>query len=680
MENKRGEHFKFAWLLLLSAFALTVAAISTGAYSRAGYKLSVGMVSPTKFVAPRDVVDTITTERLREDARKSVMDLYEVDNAVNERLFRQMDAFFEQVYELRKEKTPIYIPNDENPSEPAEAKLQTYISQSQIKELTDMDALTYNSLQSDAAFVLQRVLESGVRPDGEEKALSDARDQIFRLDYTQSTRLLAYDVAANFIEPNTIIDREATNARRDEKAAQVKPVMYLKNQKIVDQNEVITESAFAMLESLGFVSKSYFENLLPTLGAVIIVLVIFAVAAVYIRYYHKDALKRRKTLALLFILYASAIAGAWLMVGRLPYIWVPELIFTMLVSMLVSCRMSLVLNFCVTVVTLLIFKGDIDYFMYFIVTGSAAGILARHATERGKVLLIALLTGTVGVCAFLGCTMFFEINYVSKLLLNMLAAFVSGVLTVVICTGSLPFWEAVFGIVTPLKLLELTNPNNELLRRLVIEAPGTYHHSLIVANLAETAAFDIDANPAVARVGGYYHDVGKLKYPQYFAENQIGSDNPHDFIDARQSASIIRSHVDFGLEMAANYKIPLIIKDMIGSHHGSTVMKYFFHKYRNDNPDAEEDDFRYLHNPPATREGAVLMLADTVEAAVRSIKSQDKSMSEIEAFVRALIKEKLDDGQLTESGLTIKDLETVTKSFMRVLQGMYHERVQYPNV
>jgi putative nucleotidyltransferase with HDIG domain len=258
-------------------------------------------------------------------------------------------------------------------------------------------------------------------------------------------------------------------------------------------------------------------------------------------------------------------------------------------------------------------------------------------------------------------------------------AALNGMLTVIVCMGSLSFWEVFFGVVTPVKLLDLTNPTNALLRRLTIEAPGTYHHSLIVANLAETAAYDIGANPHTARAGGYYHDIGKLRNPHFFIEN-IAGENPHDHMDPYNSVQLIVNHVSYGLSLAAEYRLPQFIRDIIKEHHGTSLMQYFFAKAKESNCDKEidEKEFRYPYSVPQNRESACVMLADMVEAAVRSLIPRVKSVDEVRDQISALIRNKLNDGQLIDSQLSIKDVDIIENSFYRVLKGMYHERIPYP--
>jgi len=697
--KRRGNNYKFITLLIISAFVLTCAAVLTGGYTRTGYSLEVGRPSPSRFVANRDVVNTVATEKLKDDARKSVMDFYITDSAATETLLRQMDDFFAAAFDRRKLMSPIYtpgqdpsaqVPQGQNPQdsdfqtdEASGSVLSEYLSQSQIDELINLDTAAFNDLRGNLTVILEDILERGVRPDTVESNIADARERISLLEYPSAVRNLASEIISDFIKPNRIIDTDETERLKEEKADAVEPVICLSNQKIIDENEIITAEAYGLLEALGYVNRSFAENILPSVGAIILIVVLFVFSMMYINHFHQEILDKRKILFLIFTLYACLIVITWAMAGG-NYFFVPVLLFTVLISMLISHRLSIFLNFAVTVITLLIFKGDIDYLVYYLIAGTAIGVLAAYTTERSKVVFVGLLSALVNVGVLIGYSMFFETSVmgadsVRRLVSGITFASGAGLLSVILATGSLPVWEAFFGIITPIKLLDLTNPNNEVLNRLTIEAPGTYHHSLIVANLAETAAYDIGADPAIARVGGYYHDIGKLKYPQYFSENIVG-ENPHDKMETHTSIEVIRSHVDFGLEMAETYKLPTVIKDIIVQHHGSTLMKYFYFKTKNDNPGlkVDERDFRYLNPIPNSKEAAAVMLADTAEAAVRSRMTPGTPIDEVEKLVRSLIKDKLDDGQLENSGFTIKDLDIAAKAFMRVFKGMYHERVPYP--
>ena len=255
----------------------------------------------------------------------------------------------------------------------------------------------------------------------------------------------------------------------------------------------------------------------------------------------------------------------------------------------------------------------------------------------------------------------------------------SGLIAGILTIGTLPIWENVFDVVTPIKLVELANPNQDILKRLLLETPGTYHLSIIVANLAESAAEAIGANGLLARVGAYYHDIGKLVRPYFFKENQLSMDNPHDDLDPELSTKIITSHVSEGLELARKYKVPSVIQNFITEHHGNTPVLYFFHKAKNkENIEADLEDFRYPGPKPQSRETAIVMLADTAEAAVRAMP--DHTPDKVEALIRKLIKQKLDDGQFDDCNLTLRDMNTIAATFTAVFSGIFHERVKYPNV
>ena len=257
---------------------------------------------------------------------------------------------------------------------------------------------------------------------------------------------------------------------------------------------------------------------------------------------------------------------------------------------------------------------------------------------------------------------------------------VVGTITSAILTiGLLPILEGAFDVVTTLKLLELSNPNNPLLKKLLMEAPGTYHHSMLVANLAEMAADEVGANSVIARIGAYYHDIGKITRPYFFKENQLTNENPHDNINENLSAMIIISHVKDGVEMAKEYNLPEMIIDIIKQHHGTTLVKYFYYTARNksDNPDdIKEEDFRYKGPIPNTKESAIIMLADSTEAAVRSIN--DPTTKKLEEMINNIVDDKVKLGQLDNCELTLKDLSKIKECFLRALNGIYHKRIEYP--
>jgi len=263
-------------------------------------------------------------------------------------------------------------------------------------------------------------------------------------------------------------------------------------------------------------------------------------------------------------------------------------------------------------------------------------------------------------------------------LVDLLLGTVNGVASSFLTVGALHWFESGFKITSSVRLLELSNPNRPLLKRLLMEAPGTYHHSILVGNLAEAAAEAVQADSTLVRVGSMYHDIGKLKRPYFFIENQFTQDNPHDKIAPTLSSLIITSHVKDGLELAKENKLPQQIQDIISQHHGDGLVSFFYHKALEGNDEVPEEAFHYDGPKPQTKEAALVALADNVEAAVRSMKQP--TPGRVEGLVRKIVKDKLNDGQLDQSDLTFQDLDRIAMAFVRVLSGIFHSRVEYPEL
>lgn len=698
--ERLNKNFLFNTIICICALFITFIFIIFGGFIQEGYDLEIGSVSPRKFIAPSEIKNEYATQKLIDNAMNSVSPLYTHNSEVQEEVLKQIDIFFSQtdkyLTEIKENEQKGTQQNSETDNNTDEYIFQTfspantskknsisskiYLTQQQLYILKNMDEKEYNLFKENIIKITTSALEQGIREDTQTKNLAFIKEELLNLNISKELSDIGYTIISSVIEPNLIVDEEATQKAKEDKAAEIKPVMILKNQKIVGDNEIITEEIYSILNSFGFIRKnSIFENIVPIVGICIFVIILFSAMLFYINLFHKYLCYNKKETLLLFTLYLLSIVTAKL-ASNIPYMFVPILSFTMLAAMLLNTNIAIMFNFGVSIICTFIYKGDINFVSYFIVTGMVVALTTYYTNERNRIFFIGLANAIINSVVMLGITMFFEKNWNQTIIPNMLYAFASGIFTLILCVGSLPFWEAVFGIVTTVKLLDLINPNKALLRRLMIEAPGTYHHSLIVANLAESAAYDIKSNSILARVGGYYHDVGKLKYPQYFSENVAG-ENLHDYMDPYDSAKVITSHVSAGIELAQQYKLPNSVQDFIEQHHGNTLVKFFYYKAKKMYPekDIDETDFRYGFSTPKSKETAIVMLADTVEAAVRSMIPSGKTMPEVETFVNQLIKDKLDDGQLIDSNLTMKDIETISKAFMSIFKGMYHERIPYPD-
>lgn len=664
-------------VLFVLAFVVTIVCIGTGSIQQRE-TVQVGSVATKRYVAPEDTVDEAATEKLREAAANSVGPIYKTDTTVMDKNVTMVEGVFQEL-----DTVLAGLPEGEsfyNAVQEISLELPVVLSNRQLMAYENLTAEQRKAFANDCVSVLKEIYDKGVTADGLTEAKASGLGYLQELAWSSDLKTMAGVILSAAVEPNLIVDEAAVEAAKEEKRAEVDEVLIRKNQKIVDEGEIITQEIYDKLVALNLVSETGLEgSLMPMLGSLVITGMLFAALYLFFRWGKGNILLKPNEIRMLFTIYMMMVLLIRILANLTIFTIVPVGLFAMLVSLLVGRRMALWLNALFCIIGCFIFNGDVQFLMYALISGTFAALIIQKTDKRSHLIPAALGMAAVDFVTTISLGFFFGEGYSAELLLQSGIGAVTGLLSMIVAVGSLPFWENMFEANTPLRLMELTNPNNELLRKLMIEAPGTYHHSLIVANLAETAVYDIGGNTALARAGAYYHDVGKLRYPQFFAENQSGH-NPHDELPPEKSAKIITGHTKGGLELAERYKLPPVVRDMIVEHHGNSLVKFFYFKalklYGAEN--VNEADYHYQGRIPSSRESAVVMLADTVEAAVRSMLGHGKTMEEAEAAVKSLMKDKLDDGQLNNSGLTLNELETIRLAFLKVFHGMYHERVSYP--
>lgn len=664
-------------VLFVLAFVVTIVCIGTGSIQQRE-TVQVGSVATKRYVAPEDTVDEAATEKLREAAANSVGPIYKTDTTVMDKNVTMVEGVFQEL-----DTVLAGLPEGEsfyNAVQEISLELPVVLSNRQLMAYENLTAEQRKAFVNDCVSVLKQIYDKGVTADGLTEAKASGLTYLQELAWSSDLKTMAGVILSAAVEPNLIVDEAAVEAAKEEKRAEVDEVLIRKNQKIVDEGEIITQEIYDKLVALNLVSETGLEgSLMPMLGSLVITGMLFAALYLFFRWGKGNILLKPNEIRMLFTIYMMMVLLIRILANLTVFTIVPVGLFAMLVSLLVGRRMALWLNALFCIIGCFIFNGDVQFLMYALISGTFAALIIQKTDKRSHLIPAALGMAAVDFVTTISLGFFFGEGYSTELLFQGGIGAVTGLLSMIVAVGSLPFWENMFEANTPLRLMELTNPNNELLRKLMIEAPGTYHHSLIVANLAETAVYDIGGNTALARAGAYYHDVGKLRYPQFFAENQSGH-NPHDELPPEKSAKIITGHTKGGLELAERYKLPPVVRDMIVEHHGNSLVKFFYFKalklYGAEN--VNEGDYRYQGRIPSSRESAVVMLADTVEAAVRSMLGHGKTMEEAEAAVKNLMKDKLDDGQLNNSGLTLNELETIRLAFLKVFHGMYHERVSYP--
>jgi putative nucleotidyltransferase with HDIG domain len=317
---------------------------------------------------------------------------------------------------------------------------------------------------------------------------------------------------------------------------------------------------------------------------------------------------------------------------------------------------------------------DTSAYIFAVISGFSAAFILQTAERRMDLIKAGFINAAVNIAAMAAILLYTQSINANVVPILFWAAF-NGIFSGMLVLGILPLFEQVLNSATTFRLIELSDLNSPILKRLLTVAPGTYSHAVMVANLAESACQEIGANALLARVGAYYHDIGKMEQPEYFTENQSGY-NKHTSINPRLSATVIRSHVKIGVEKGRSIGLPPAVIDIIAQHHGNSVIAWFYSEAQKKEGQVNIEDFTYPGTPPHSREAAVVMLADVVEAAVRSLKKP--TAAKIEKFIQELIKGKFDMGQLNESDLTFRNLETIKNAFVKVLAGHYHTRIEYP--
>ena len=485
------------------------------------------------------------------------------------------------------------------------------------------------------------------------------------------------------ITPNLVVDDLATEIAKKNAQNSVKPyeVVFHQGDKIVFEGEPVTKLKKDALREAGYNVLEL--NFWGIFGIFILVLLSTYIFLQYEKNFEKVLFESHHLTITGFMAVFIALIAVLIPTGVSPYI-LPFPAFIIILSVFTSARVAL----CASMLELAILTIGLHYGIEFVATFIILNTLSMIViskikfSKRFDLIITGLKISIAGVVIVASVYMLekFLIDVENFLILrDMLLIFVNGLLSGVIALGTLPILENSFGIITPYGLAELADHNQPLLKRLQLEAPGTYHHSLMVSNLAEAAAEAIGANPILARVGSFYHDIGKLKRPLFFVENQsyYGIDNPHTKLNPRLSKMVITAHAKDGVEIAKEAHLPPIIHNFILQHHGEGLASYFYNQAVAEEgiENVKEEQFRYTGPKPNMKETAILMIADAVESAVRSLKTP--SNEEIEEIIDKIIKERLNDGQFSDCPLTLKDLKVIAMTMNRILRGMQHNRIKY---
>lgn len=688
------------------------------------YDISEGAKSEKDIKAPFQIRDEKATRQAEEEAAKRIEDLFTIVSIKGDLLVEQILYRIEQLnlddQVTVQNKIDIYrseIPkryashidsfvnnnrggdyNDTVLSDMARiAKEQQYtIPEETFYKMPQLTSEQLAEMRIVAKDIVRKLMNEQLRE------AETARTQVAELVNSsslssRSAREIVQELARFSIMPNRFLDTEKTEQAREQAKQNTAPVVIKEGDIIVHKDQTITPDLYKLLADSNLLQDK--KHYWPQTGLLLLSLMFAVMLYVYLHQsgsigglrpkYNNAQLLMFWLIFLINIITIQIIALT--QTDSVPYAGylAPAALGAMLITLLLDLHLAMISSFVFAIVGSIILNTsqnqifDFKYGFFIIVVSLAAIFSIHRASQRSTILKAGIMVSLFGSVAVIATLMMSENLERMPFIYSVAFAFASGLLTAILVIGLMPFFEITFGILSALKLVELSNPNHPLLRKLLTETPGTYHHSVMVGNLSEAAAEAIGANGLLCRVGSFYHDIGKTKRPSYFIENQNNMENPHDTIDPKLSKSIIVAHARDGVEMLKAHNIPKPLRDIAEQHHGTTSLKFFFFKAKKQaeeqgiEVDFTEDDYRYPGPKAQSKEAAVVGIADCVEAAVRSLRNP--TVEHVEAMIAKIIKSRLDDNQYNECDLTLKELDKIAQSLKESIIGIFHSRIEYPD-
>lgn len=538
-----------------------------------------------------------------------------------------------------------------------------------VENLLNLKANELKETFASTKTLLTNIYHSGVYKERE----------VIRIDEPYKTELenlpgIKKELISYFITPNYIYDEIKTKESIEEKISQIKD-QYIEIKAgtlIARTGEILTQRKINILSKVGeYTYKTSIFNLFLT--ALYLLVISTIVYNVIVTFYKDEILNKNKYKALMLLITVLFLILRFVPINHVYMLPLETGLFLML--FITRHRFSIFMYNAILAFMLPIIDFDLVFFAINVLAMVASGFMAKKITTRSAIIALGIQIVVLKMLLYFVFS-FFSMVETYGMALNLVKIFSSGLVSGMFAIALLPYFERTFNILTIFRLIELGDLSHPLLRKLSIDAPGTFQHSMMVAVLSENAVIQIGGDPVFTRVACYYHDIGKSKRPQFFVENQSDGENPHNNLSVFMSKMVILSHTKDGIEMAKKYKIPKEIRDIMHEHHGTTLLAYFYNKAKQENPEITEEEFRYTGQKPQTKESAVIMLADSIEAAVRSL--QMKNPVTIEEMVRKIVNTKIADHQLSDANITFKEVEIIIASFVKTFSSIYHERIKYP--
>jgi cyclic-di-AMP phosphodiesterase PgpH len=669
-------------IVLGLSLAIVLGAIFWWDFPPKQFALTPGEVSRVRINAPRQITfeSASKTREAQDKAANAIADVYDApDLQIGRQQLARAQSVLNFLDSIRHDTYTTFSQKQEQVAHIPELSVTPAV----LSETLNLDDSRWSLVSRESLAALEQLMRTEIRPE----QVPDARRVLPRFvsrELTTDETALAGELVKGFVVANSLPDPKQTQALRDEARKAVAPVRvtYQQDETILREGEVISPGAIEALEALGLLQTQ--RNLRELSGQWLLSLVLAVVIAFYFGSQPPRQWMQWRRIGLILALVVTTAFAAKLMVpghSLQPYL-LPVPAVGMTLALIFGAPSALVVSTCLALVVGLMAGSSFDLeLITYVFVGCIAAVVSVNRIERLNSfawagVLIALANISV-IAIFLLLAP--QIPDPLQIVLRVAAGVLNAMMSVSFALAGYSLTAHYLDIVTPLQLFDLSRPTSPLLRQLLLKAPGTYHHTLLLSNMAERAAESIGADPLLARVAAYYHDIGKAVQPYFFIENQIDRENPHDELnDPYESARIVINHVIDGMALAHKYRLPKPISDVIAQHHGTMLAAYFYHKAKEQAPNGEVDErfFRYPGPRPQSREAAIIMLADGAEATVRA--TRPTTADELENVLKRIFRDRVGSGELDESNLQMRDLELIRRAFFEILQGQFHPRIQYP--
>ncbi|TMF05490.1 MAG: HDIG domain-containing protein [Chloroflexi bacterium] len=642
------------------------------------YDVKEGDVAPVAIKAPRKIsfVSQIRTRQARDAAAAQVPPVIELSRDVISQQTRGLADLIQAINVVRGDRTR---PALDDRTRAIAGLITPSLSDTTARQLAILDDYRWSTIANESQRALQDIMKDRIPDDRVDELRNEVPLHVSPM-FAEADRSVVVELVQRFVRSNQVLNKDATSRAQQDAREAVAPVeqTYERGQTVVRDGQVVGPQEIEALEALGLRNPELDWQAVAAAG--LLSFTIIGVLAAFIWHFDRALLYRdRRMILLAGLVLVAAVAARMVIPGRPLWAYVfPLPAISMLLAILIDAQLAVAVGVMLSILLAWIAGASLEVGVIGLV-GTMVGSLAVWRKERMIAYFVAgAEVASAMVAAYVA---FFLASRSDDLALLSIVSFellVNGLLSSLLAVGSFALLGRLFGILTTMQLLELANPTQPLLRRLLMEAPGTYHHSIMVGNLAERAAEVIGADSLLVRVAAYYHDVGKLERPWAFIENQADTvANVHDTLDPVASAQVIAAHVTDGVKLAERYRLPARIREMIPQHHGTRTISFFYQQAAERTTETVDAAlFTYPGPRPQSREAAILMLSDSTEAAARA--SRDHSREAIEQLVERIIRQRLEEGQFDDCNLTLRDLTRIKQSFVTLLTGIYHPRIPYP--